>query len=94
MKASTQSSFGLVESSAQSKTIRKSAIATKLQEIWQSIFLFFTSQPEPRIQQVSNRNGDLHWLVFDPVTGDRQYFSSVAEVRTWLEQRYSGKRYS
>ena len=44
---------------------------------------------EPRIRQVSGRNGQPQWQGYDPVTGDRQQFTDEQSVRIWLEQRYN-----
>ncbi|MGG6296045.1 hypothetical protein ACQ4M4_16780 [Leptolyngbya sp. AN02str] len=43
---------------------------------------------EPQISQKRDRNGGVSWVVYDPLTSETLYFSSEAEVRMWLEQRY------
>ncbi len=43
---------------------------------------------EIRVWQKSDRQGNIYWLVFDPVTGYYSSFSDEREVRIWIEERY------
>jgi len=43
---------------------------------------------EPKAWQVRDHSGATYWRVYDPATNRAHAFSSEAEVRMWLEQRY------
>lgn len=43
---------------------------------------------EPKAWQIRDRSGATYWRVYDPATNQAHAFSSEAEVRMWLEQRY------
>ena len=43
---------------------------------------------EPKITQCRDRQGNLYYQVYDPVTNRSDSFGSESEVRWWLEQRY------
>lgn len=43
---------------------------------------------EPKVWQKCDRQGNIYWLVFNPITGFYSYFSSEQEVRIWIEERY------
>jgi hypothetical protein len=45
-------------------------------------------EPEPRVWQTGDRAGHITWRVYDPVSNLSATFSSEAEVRVWLEERY------
>ncbi|MEC4804027.1 MAG: hypothetical protein SAJ12_00545 [Jaaginema sp. PMC 1079.18] len=59
---------------------------------WQKIrdwaYDWFIATREPKINIQRDRAGLVYWSVYDPVKGDRTRFTTEAEVRTWLEQRY------
>ena len=43
---------------------------------------------EPKVWQKCDRQGNIYWLTFDPITKIYSFFSSEEEVRIWLEERY------
>lgn len=43
---------------------------------------------DPQIRQEYDRQGNLQWRVFDPVTTKSRFFDSEDDVCAWLEQRY------
>lgn len=45
--------------------------------------------PEPHISCHTHANGEFSWRVYDPHTGRSMTYSSEADVRHWLEARYS-----
>lgn len=45
-------------------------------------------ESEPVIYQLTDRDGDAYWYVYDPATGRNTYLASEHDVRVWLEQRY------
>ena len=51
-----------------------------------------TVKTEIQVQRKCDRQGNIYWLVFDPVTGYSSCFSSESEVRIWIEQRYYSRR--
>jgi hypothetical protein len=44
---------------------------------------------EPKISQHCDRQGHVFWRAYDPISQLSERFESEAEVRIWLEQRYS-----
>jgi hypothetical protein len=44
---------------------------------------------EPQISEHSDRQGNIFWRVYDPISQTSARFSSEMEVRIWLDQRYS-----
>lgn len=47
-----------------------------------------TRNPEPKIFEKYDCNGNPYWYVYDPATGASAAFNSKAEILTWLESRY------
>lgn len=43
---------------------------------------------EPRVKQAVDRFNSVYWTVYDPQVRQSLTFSSEAEVRQWLDQRY------
>ena len=44
---------------------------------------------EPRVWKTSDRSGQVHWHVYDPLTNRYAAFDSEDETRVWLEERYN-----
>lgn len=63
----------------------RSPLSRWMQELWQ----WLVAKPEPRIWQQCDRHGNLLWRVYDPESRESACFTSEAEVRVWLEQRYN-----
>ncbi|MBD0334114.1 MAG: hypothetical protein ICV62_01365 [Cyanobacteria bacterium Co-bin13] len=76
----------LVPETRQAKT-RQTGLAAALKEAGQAAVNFLTSGNDLRIW-TRQRNGHLIWHVYDPMTEQRQQFSSEADLRSWLETRY------
>lgn len=66
----------------------RSKTASALETIRQYLSKVFLGNLEVRVRQVYDRFGNVHWQVYDPVTGHKGTISSEAEARAWLEQRY------
>ncbi|NEP44064.1 MAG: hypothetical protein F6K35_34510 [Okeania sp. SIO2H7] len=49
---------------------------------------FLLDSSEIKIFEKTDKEGNLIWEVWDRVKGDRSTFSSEAEVRAWLDERY------
>jgi hypothetical protein len=60
-------------------------INKKLQNFWQYVI---TNQTEPQIEQKSDRDGNLYYRIYDPITRRYTFLASEREVRIWLENRY------
>ena len=43
---------------------------------------------EPKVWQKCDREGNIYWLIFNPITSLYISFGSEQEVRIWLEERY------
>lgn len=62
---------------------------SSLVRIWQSISRYWTTAPELRVWQSRTLRNRTMWNAYDPVTGDSISVGSEAEMRQWIEQRYS-----
>ena len=59
-----------------------------LNSIWAHLAKLTEGSSEPIIRQQCDRQGNLYYSIYDPVTQQRRICTSEAEVRAWLEQRY------
>ena len=50
--------------------------------------LRFIEPKEIKVLQKKDCQGNVYWLVFDPITKSYSYFYDEAEVRMWIEQSY------
>jgi hypothetical protein len=66
----------------------KSRTASTLKQFWRYLKSAFSGNSEVRVWQC-DRLGQTYWKIYDPLTGYRSTMSSEAEVRVWLEKRYS-----
>ncbi|NJM65993.1 MAG: hypothetical protein HC851_10165 [Acaryochloris sp. RU_4_1] len=55
---------------------------------WQALLDSFSCQSEFRIRQRRDRQGNLWWIVYDPITNQSAQLASEDEVRLWIEQFY------
>ncbi len=53
-----------------------------------SLLKFATGSEGPMVRKRCDRNGDIAYTIYDPVTQQQSGWLSEAEARTWLEQRY------
>lgn len=67
---------------------RVSIAQTLLQNFWHSLILNLTRGAEIQVWKVKTRSG-FAWRIYDPHTNSVMGYSSEAEVRSWLESRYS-----
>ncbi|HEY9738675.1 MAG TPA: hypothetical protein V6D06_20420 [Trichocoleus sp.] len=64
-----------------------SGLAAALRKAGGAVVDFLTNGSSLRVW-TRQRNGHMIWHVYDPMTERRQQFSSEAELRSWLENRY------
>lgn len=65
------------------------ALKSKLDSVWQKLTLLFTSNSELQVWSTRDRNGDLSWHAYDPITRHYVCFGSEDDIRAWIEQRFS-----
>lgn len=63
----------------------KSAVRSALTHLMQ---MLLRDPNEPRVHQVVDRFGKVHWNIYDPQVQQSLSLDHEAEVRQWLEQRY------
>ncbi|GAB4144044.1 MAG: hypothetical protein Fur0046_21360 [Cyanobacteria bacterium J069] len=63
----------------------------RLSDLWQNLVGFLAGTSEPKIQELSHKNGSIVWEIYDPYTQSKTICTSENEVRQWIEQRYSSK---
>jgi len=78
----------LIPSSQAVPSLQKSSPSI-LAQIRQSIIRYCTTAPELRVWQSRTLMNRTVWNAYDPVTGDSISVGSEAEMRLWIEQRYS-----
>ncbi|MCM1983892.1 hypothetical protein [Lyngbya confervoides] len=54
-----------------------------------AITSFIHSHSDPQIKKRQDRHGNTYYQVYDPQSRRSTSFGSEAEVRYWIEQRYS-----
>lgn len=47
-----------------------------------------TKEPQIKIEEKCDRQGNTYWYVYDPATDYASYFTTEQEVLTWIEERY------
>lgn len=63
--------------------------SSRLGTFLQTLFTTMAGNAEPKVWQTTSRNGVMIWNVYDPTTKESTSFATEADVRSWLEQRYS-----
>lgn len=92
MKSSRQwldyQSLELIPSSKAAAKTQKFSLSI-LARLWRSVMRHWTAAPELRVWQSRTLMNRIVWNAYDPVTGDSISVGSEAEMRLWIEQRYS-----
>lgn len=57
-------------------------------QLWNWLIDRYCHEPEPKIWQSRDWQGQVSWHAFDPVTQRSFWCESEAEMRCWLEERY------
>ncbi len=69
-------------------TTRVANLGKRLSRIKKAIASWVIQTSEPKVSERRDRKGHLYYQVYDPVSNTSAAFSSEAEIRAWLEQRY------
>jgi hypothetical protein len=64
-------------------------LTLRVKRFWTEILTELGQTQEPHVWQTTGRQGQIHWCVYDPNTGDTLEQLTEQEVRIWLEKRYS-----
>lgn len=59
-----------------------------LDTLCSSLLKFATGAEGPMVRERCDRNGEISYTIYDPVTQQQSDWLSEMEARTWLEQRY------
>lgn len=70
-------------------TVTQPNLFDHLRMMWESWQKSLSTNDEPQIWQTRDRNGNVLWNAYDPISDRSLYYASEAEVRIWLENRYS-----
>lgn len=70
------------------ESVKQSKVFSLCNRIWQYLVNSLTRAQEPQIWQSYDRQGNLWWHGYDPMTGRSICRDSEAEMRIWLEERY------
>ncbi|MBW4678693.1 MAG: hypothetical protein KME19_01075 [Microcoleus vaginatus WJT46-NPBG5] len=54
----------------------------------QRLAVWLTSSHDLQVWKTSERNGEMSWHAYDPITGRSICGASDAEMREWIERRY------
>jgi hypothetical protein len=63
------------------------ALKSTLDSVYQKLILLLTSSPELQVWSTRNRNGDVSWHAYDPITRRSACFGSEDDMRVWIEKR-------
>ncbi|HEY9640886.1 MAG TPA: hypothetical protein V6C57_10410 [Coleofasciculaceae cyanobacterium] len=66
----------------------RSSKLSQLNQLWNRFLNALSGQSEPTITQKFDRDGNLYFRVYDPVTRKAMSMTSEQEVRAWFDQRY------
>lgn len=64
-------------------------LSLQARRFWSEILTELGRTQEPQVWQTTDRQGQIHWCVYDPDTGSLSEQLTEQEVRIWLEKRYS-----
>lgn len=66
-----------------------SKVLNAVKKILSHFLVALAGSSEPRIMQKNDAEGNMFWMVYDPIDGRSAQLYSALEVRQWLDQRYS-----
>jgi hypothetical protein len=70
-------------------SIKEPKQASLIGRMWQALVAKLSSSTDPHIRLKYSPSGQEYWHVYDPMSGKAQTFTAEADVRVWLEERYS-----
>jgi hypothetical protein len=81
--------LGLVpaEQSDQFINARVYSILAQIGNFCKTAIAILTTEPEVEIRQKQDRNGHIHWHVYDPQMGKSISFASELEMLSWLDNQ-------
>lgn len=56
--------------------------------VFQTLVAKLSGGNDPQIKLKYSPSGHEYWHVYDPITGKAETFTTEADVRIWVEQRY------
>jgi hypothetical protein len=68
---------------------RINSMLSQIGNLWQTTIAILTKEPEVEIWQMQDRNGYIHWHVYDPQAGKSISFASELEMLGWLDNQNS-----
>lgn len=60
----------------------------KFARVWQALKAMLLSPTELQVWHRCDRDGNVWWYAYDPVTRQSVHHLSEAEMRLWIEQNY------
>lgn len=78
----------LLYQKTEAKSVKQLKKIPFLSHLWQNLFAALTKPQEPQIWQGYDRQGNLWWHGYDPITGRSICRDSEKEMRIWIEERY------
>jgi hypothetical protein len=57
--------------------------------LWQKIVAFFSNESKLKVRSTRDSRGEIWWHIYDPATNRSAILASEAEIRNWLDERYS-----
>lgn len=63
------------------------SILTQVGNLCKTVIAILTKEPEVEILPKQDRNGHIHWRVYDPQVGKSISFASELEMLSWLDNQ-------
>jgi hypothetical protein len=64
-------------------------VRSRLAAIWHGLQSIFAGNAQVRIRLITDASGQCWWNVYDPSTHQSAQLASEAELRTWLDKRFT-----
>ncbi|MBW4581949.1 MAG: hypothetical protein KME42_20480 [Tildeniella nuda ZEHNDER 1965/U140] len=78
----------LLESSTTQPNFLQQMFLSTIQGLWNRFCYRLLSSESPQFSEVSGKDGQVYWQVYDPVTDRRFYLNSLQAVLEWIEARH------
>jgi hypothetical protein len=63
------------------------SILAQIGNFCKAAIAIITQEPEVEVRQKQDRNGHIHWHVYDPKLGESISFASELEMLSWLDNQ-------